>query len=159
MMIVPKHYEDLHILHENTLPNRAYYIPVSRRLDGLEECREKSDRVQLLSGDWSFRWYPSVREVHTPFYQPDDPLEGFSTISVPSCWQMEGYGRHQYTNIRYPFPADPPFVPQDNPCGAYVRCFPYRREEEAPRAFLSFEGVDSCFFLWVNGQYAGYSQV
>ena len=159
MMIIPKHYEDLHILHENTLPNRAYYIPASRRLDGLEECREKSDRLQLLSGDWSFRWYPSVREVHTPFYQPDDPLEGFSTIPVPSCWQMHGYDRHQYTNIRYPFPADPPYVPQDNPCGAYVRCFPYRREEEAPRAFLSFEGVDSCFFLWVNGQYAGYSQV
>ena len=81
--------------------------------------------------------------MRTPFYQPDDPLEGFSTIPVPSCWQMHSYDQHQYTNIRYPFPADPPYVPQVNPCGAYVRCFPYRREENLPRAFLNFEGVDS----------------
>lgn len=158
-MIVPKYYEDLHTLHDKTMPNRAYYIPASRRMDGLAEHRERSDRFQLLSGTWSFRWYPSVRELQTPFYQPDDPLEGFEAIPVPSCWQMHGYDRHQYTNIRYPFPADPPYVPQDNPCGAYVRCFHYRRDESAPRAFLNFEGVDSCFFLWVNGHYAGYSQV
>ena len=158
-MMIPGYYEDLHILHQNTMPNRAYYIPASRRLDGLAEHRERSDRFQLLNGDWSFRWYPSVQQLQTPFYQPDNPLEGFSPIPVPSCWQMEGYDQHQYTNIRYPFPADPPYVPQDNPCGAYVRCFPYQKDEDAPRACLNFEGVDSCFYLWVNGQYVGYSQV
>lgn len=158
-MIVPRYYEDLHTLHQNTLPNRAYYIPASRRMDGLEAGRERSDRMQPLNGPWSFRWYPSVRELREPFYEPDNPLEGFGTIPVPSCWQLHGYDRHQYTNIRYPFPADPPYVPQDNPCGAYVRHFQYQREEAAPRAFLNFEGVDSCFYLWVNGQYAGYSQV
>lgn len=158
-MIVPGYYENLHMLHHNTLPNRAYYIPASRRMDGLEQHRERSDRMQPLNGPWSFRWYPSVRELREPFYQPGNPLEGFGTIPVPSCWQFHGVDRHQYTNIRYPFPADPPYVPQDNPCGAYVRHFDYRREEAAPRAFLTFEGVDSCFYLWVNGQYAGYSQV
>ena len=159
MMIVPMYYEDLRILHHNTLPNRAYYIPASRRLDGPPEQRERSDRMQLLNGQWSFRWYPSVREVREPFYGPDHPLEGFGTIPVPGCWQIYGYDRHQYTNIRYPFPADPPYVPQDNPCGAYVRWFQYQKEEDAPRAFLNFEGVSSCFYLWVNGQYVGYSQV
>ena len=158
-MIVPRYYEDPHTLHDKTMPNRAYYIPASRRMDTLVEHREQSDRFQLLSGTWSFRWYPSLRELQTPFYQPDGPLEGFAPIPVPSCWQTQGYDRHQYTNTRYPFPADPPYVPQDNPCGAYVRRFQHRRDQAAPRAFLNFEGVDSCFFLWVNGQYAGYSQV
>lgn len=159
MMIVPRYYEDLHMLHHNTLPNRAYYIPAGRRMDGLEAQRERSDRMQLLNGQWSFRWYPSVRALGEPFYQPDNPLEGFGTIPVPSCWQLHGYDQHQYTNIRYPFPADPPYVPQDNPCGAYVHHFHYQREESAPQAYLNFEGVDSCFYLWVNGQYVGYSQV
>ena len=89
-MIIPGYYENLHILHEHTLPNRAYYIPASRRMDGLVERREQSDRIQFLNGTWSFRWYPSVRDLKTPFYQPDNPLEGFAPIPVPSCWQMHG---------------------------------------------------------------------
>ena len=74
-------------------------------------------------------------------------------------WQNYGYDSHQYTNVRYPIPLDPPYVPQENPCGAYVRKFYYEIPEEAPRAYLNFEGVDSCFYVWVNGKYVGYSQV
>ena len=80
-------------------------------------------------------------------------------IQVPSVWQMAGYDTHQYTNIRYPFPFDPPYVPQDIPCGAYVHNFEYSRDEKASKAFLNFEGVDSCFYVWINGSYVGYSQV
>ena len=72
---------------------------------------------------------------------------------------MAGYDTHQYTNIRYPFPFDPPYVPQDIPCGAYVHTFEYSRDEKAPKSFLNFEGVDSCFYVWINGSYIGYSQV
>ena len=72
---------------------------------------------------------------------------------------MAGYDTHQYTNIRYPFPFDPPYVPQDIPCGAYVHNFEYSRDEKATKAFLNFEGVDSCFYVWINGSYIGYSQV
>ena len=72
---------------------------------------------------------------------------------------MAGYDTHQYTNIRYPFPFDPPYVPQDIPCGAYVHNFEYSRDEKASKAFLNFEGVDSCFYVWINGSYIGYSQV
>ncbi|MFR1691518.1 MAG: glycoside hydrolase family 2 TIM barrel-domain containing protein, partial [Coprococcus phoceensis] len=78
---------------------------------------------------------------------------------VPSVWQMAGYDTHQYTNIRYPFPFDPPYVPQDIPCGAYAHTFVYHKDENAPKAFLNFEGVDSCFYVWINGSYVGYSQV
>ena len=72
---------------------------------------------------------------------------------------MHGFDDHQYTNIRYPFPFDPPYVPQHNPCGAYIHTFDYNRDPDAPLAHLNFEGVDSCFYVWLNGQYVGYSQV
>ena len=72
---------------------------------------------------------------------------------------MNGYDHHQYTNFRYPFPVDPPYVPWDNPCGAYVTRFPWAEDPLAPRTFLNFEGVDSCFYVWLNGSYVGYGQV
>lgn len=158
-MIVPRYYEDLHTLHENTMPNRSYYIPASKRMDNLVEHREASDRIQLLNGNWNFRYYESVTNLKEPFFEPGNPLEGFGSIPVPSCWQNHGYDHHQYTNIKYPFPADPPYVPQDNPCGAYVHYFQYQKDPAAPKAFLNFEGVDSCYYVWLNGSYVGYSQV
>ncbi|MBQ6207643.1 MAG: beta-galactosidase, partial [Oscillospiraceae bacterium] len=158
-MIVPRHYEDLRTLHENTMPYRAYYIPASRLMGDLSERREASDRIQSLNGNWRFRYWPDVADLEERFFEPDNPLEGFGTIPVPGCWQMYGYDRHQYTNIRYPFPADPPHAPRENPCGAYVHAFRYRKDPAAPKAFLNFEGVDSCFYVWLNGNYVGYSQV
>jgi beta-galactosidase len=86
-------------------------------------------------------------------------MAGFTTTPVPSVWQNHGFDRHQYTNVDYPFPLDPPYVPQDNPCGVYVHDFIYARNSEAPRAYLNFEGVDSCFYVWLNGRFVGYSQV
>ena len=86
-------------------------------------------------------------------------MSGFDDIPVPSVWQMHGYDYHQYTNVRYPFAFDPPYVPKDNPCGAYVTDFDYDQNEDAPLAHLNFEGVDSCFYVWLNGRYVGYSQV
>ncbi|MDO5548456.1 MAG: glycoside hydrolase family 2 TIM barrel-domain containing protein [Eubacteriales bacterium] len=158
-MIVPRHYEDLHMLHENTMPNRSYFIPASRQMDDLVEQRTNSDRMQLLNGDWKFRYYSSIYDLHDEFFGMDYDAKDYDTIPVPSCWQNHGYDYHQYTNIRYPFPTDPPYVPQENPCGAYIHSFSYRKEEEAPRAYLNFEGVASCFYLWLNGEYVGYSQV
>ena len=158
-MIVPRYYENLSILHENTMPARAYYIPASKRMDNLVEHREESDRVQLLNGTWKFQYFNSIYDIQDSFFEKAYDTEHFDVIQVPSVWQMAGYDVHQYTNIRYPFPFDPPYVPQDIPCGAYVHTFDYSRDEKASRAFLNFEGVDSCFYVWINGSYAGYSQV
>ena len=158
-MIVPRYYENLSVLHENTMPARAYYIPASKRMDNLVEHREESDRVQLLNGTWKFQYFNSIYDIQDSFFEKDYDTEHFDVIQVPSVWQMAGYDVHQYTNIRYPFPFDPPYVPQDIPCGAYVHTFDYRRDEKASRAFLNFEGVDSCFYVWINGSYVGYSQV
>ncbi len=157
-MDLPKYYEDPHTLHVSTEPNRAYYVPADRPLTDPVLSRCDSGRMQLLSGtSWQFHLYDSPEDVE-PFQTGALP-EGFRPIPVPSCWQTQGYDRHQYTNVRYPFPVDPPHVPAMNPSGAYRTTFRYERMPSAPEAYLVFEGVDSCFYLWINGSFAGYSQV
>ena len=158
-MIVPAYYEDLHTHHLGTTPNRAYFIPASARMDDLVEHREHSDRFQLLNGDWKFKYFKSVHDLTDAFYATEYHASNWNTIPVPSVWQNHGYDQHQYTNIRYPFPADPPFVPYEDPCGAYLYDFVYERNADAPKAYLNFEGVDSCFYLWLNGTFLGYNQV
>ena len=158
-MIVPRYYEDLSVLHENTMPTRAYYIPASKRMDNLVEHRESSDRIQFLNGIWKFKYFESIYDVKEEFYKPGFDVSEYVDMKVPGVWQNEGYDCHQYTNIKYPFPFDPPYLPQDIPCGAYVYEFNYSEDEKAKKAFLNFEGVDSSFYLWINGSYVGYSQV
>ena len=172
-MFVPKYHESLEHLHVGCEPNRAYYVPASRPMDTSVSRRVESDRFQLLSGDWDFRYYASLHELDAEVtrahalhdsaffdrgFMPDASA-GYGTLPVPSVWQNHGFDRHQYTNIHYPFPVDPPFVPEDNPCGVYLTTFDYEPDEAAPRAFLDFEGVDSCCYVWVNGTLVGYSQV
>lgn len=158
-MIIPHHYENLHILHENTMPDRNYYIPAGKAYSTSLDARDHSDRVQFLNGTWKFRYYDSIYNLQDEFYSEGYDVSGFDDIPVPSVWQMHGYDYHQYTNVRYPFAFDPPYVPKDNPCGAYVTDFDYDQNEDAPLAHLNFEGVDSCFYVWLNGRYVGYSQV
>ena len=95
-MIVPRYYEDLSVLHENTMPARAYYIPASKRMDNLVEHREESDRMQLLNGTWKFQYFNSIYDVQEPFFEKDYDTENFDEIQVPSVWQMAGYDTHQY---------------------------------------------------------------
>ncbi len=158
-MLVPKYYEDLTTLHLNTMPNRAYYIPASASMNTAGEKRNCSDRFVLLNGNWKFRYYESIYDLKEKFFEEGFPAADFGEVPVPGVWQNYGYDRHQYSNIRYPFPLDPPYVPQDNPCGAYIHRFDYERRQDAPEAYLNFEGVDSCFYVWLNGVFIGYSQV
>ncbi|HIT85507.1 MAG TPA: beta-galactosidase [Candidatus Ornithomonoglobus intestinigallinarum] len=151
-MKLEKFYENPETLHVGCEENRAYFIPFSDTETALSRVRERSDRFRLLNGDWKFKYYKSVYDC------PDDwSTIAFDTIPVPSNWQMHGYDRHQYTNTRYPFPYDPPYVPSENPCGAYEYEFYFSHNGD--EQYLNFEGVDSCFYVWVNGEFAGYSQV
>ena len=158
-MIIPAYYENLQIHHQGTTPNRSYFIPASARIDDLIEHRELSDRFQLLNGNWKFRYCESIHEFNELFYEEHYEAKDWDTIPVPSVWQNHGYDKHQYTNIHYPFPADPPYVPYENPCGAYLHTFTYQLNEEVPSVYLNFEGVDSCFYVWLNGKLLGYSEV
>ena len=160
-MIIPRHYENMAVLHENTEPYRCYYIPDSGRNDQLINLRESSQRLQMLSGcEWNFAFYPSVYDLKEDFFLPEyEAGDWWNKEPVPFSWQMRGYDRNQYTNIRYPFPFDPPYVPQNNPCGAYRHHFQWHKDHKAGCTFLNFEGVDSCFYVWLNGRYVGYSQI
>lgn len=158
-MMVPKHHEDLSVLHENTLPARSYYIPGSGPLPDVVNARRDSDRVRLLNGTWAFSCHASVRDLPDDFCSPERDLGAMDAVQVPGTWQAAGYDAHQYTNVRYPIPLDPPFVPQDNPCGVYTLDLEHEPRSGTPRSYLVFEGVDSCFYVWLNGRYVGYSQV
>ena len=148
------YHEDAHKLHVNTLPPRAYYVPYSVKRNAAEGDREKSDRFMSLNGVWSFGYFDSFEDIPAEF------SEALATdeIIVPSVWQTQGYDRHQYTNVRFPIPYDPPYVPVENPCGLYVRHFDYQPRYGGRRT-LCFEGVDSCFYLWINGTFVGFSQI
>ena len=154
-MQLPGYHESFKHLHVHTLPNHAYFIPFSDPDAALGGDRAASGRFLPLSGEWAFRWFESPADI------PEDILTqplGGAAMPVPSVWQCRGYDRHQYTNVRYPIPFDPPYVPFDNPCGLYSRTFDWQAAA-GERAVLCFEGVDSCFYLWLNGTFAGYSQV
>lgn len=150
-MKVEKFYENLQTLHVGTMENRCYYVPQSAKGES---------RGRTLSGnDWKFAYFPCVEAVPDKFCEADYNPSGFLSMEVPSCWQMKGFDQKQYTNVRYPFPYDPPYIPDENPCGAYLKDFKLNAKEAGMRQFLYFEGVDSCFYVWVNGEFVGYSQV
>ena len=150
-----KMHENPDVLHVGTCQNRSYFLPKA------PEDGEESTRVCLLNGTWSFRYFDSFLDVFPEGSEGEICFdeEDMDEIEVPSCWQNAGYDRHQYTNVRYPFPYDPPYVPDENPCGLYLRRFYMNAEDLTQKNYLNFEGVDSCFYLWINEQFAGYSQV
>ena len=153
-MKLPGYHQDLHTLHVNTLPNRAYYVPYSQGDVARRDIRTESDRFTSLNGRWRFRYFDSVLDLPDDYLSEAQPMQ---SIPVPSVWQMHGYDRNQYTNVRYPIPFDPPYVPAKNPCGLYMRHF--RVEDMPGTRTLVFEGVDSCFYVWINGSFVGYSQI
>lgn len=130
-------YENPEVTSENRCVPRSYYIPGG-----------KSEYL-LLNGDWRFAFYH--RDIDVP-----DTIRDWDTIPVPSCWQLHGYENPNYSNINYPYPCDPPYVPDDNPCGIYERDFVLERVWG--RTYFVLEGVSSCAYLYVNGGYVGFTQ-
>ncbi|RAI98338.1 beta-galactosidase [Paenibacillus pabuli] len=158
MLNITKHWEDLNVLHVNREEARAYYIPYHDEVTAKTRKRGRSPYFQTLNGQWKFQYHASVAQVHQAFYQEGHDVNHWDNLTVPSCWQVNGYDQLHYINYNYPISCDPPFVPDDNPAGLYVRDFEMPLEWEAKERYVVFEGVNSCFYLWVNGQYVGYSQ-
>ncbi len=147
-----KYHEDPQQLHVNMLEKHCYLIPFRIGQDPFCE-REQSERLELLNGEWDFRYYDSIIDMEDDFLS----VSYNRKIPVPSNWQLHGYDKPQYTNVCYPIPYDPPFVPDDIPAGVYHRSYSYKRD--GLERILVFEGVDSCLYLYVNDTFAGYSQV
>ena len=136
----------------------AYFIPYHSARSARDGLRGASAFYRLLNGNWKFAYYDSWTKVPEGFADRDADVSGWNTIRVPMSWQMAGYDVPQYTNVHYPFPVDPPYVPAENPAGVYVRDFTRPTGWADKSLYLHFEGVSACFYLWVNGQPAGYSQ-
>ena len=151
-------WENLKVLHRNRMPDRAYFIPYPDKESAMAGQPGASKYFRLLNGIWKFCYSQTPSESPEDFYREDYDVSDWDDIQVPLSWQMAGYGRPHYTNVVYPFPVDPPRTPTENPTGCYRRDFYIPEDWEEHRIILRFEGVDSAFHIWVNGQEAGYSQ-
>lgn len=147
-----KKYENLNLIHENTLAPRAHYIPYESLDKALEGNPQNSKEYMLLNGEWDFKYFK--RDIDCP-----KEIANWDKISVPSCWQTKGYEAPYYTNVNYPYPVDPPFVPDDNPLGVYRKNIFIEKEQTENENYIIFEGVAPCFELFVNGEYVGFSSV
>lgn len=146
------------ILHINREDARSYYIPFDSERNCRNGIKSLSPFYRLLSGNWSFMYFERSIDCFEGISDADYPLDECDTIPVPSNWQMYGYDIPQYTNVNYPYPVDPPYVPADNPMGVYMRDFTLPLGWENRDTYVFFEGVNSCFYLYVNGKQVGYSQ-
>ena len=154
---VKKDWQDPSIVAINRLPVRAYYIPFHDEESAYDGSRGLSARYKNLNGRWSFRWFD--RPEHAPADPSTVCLDGWDKQDVPSCWQMSGkYDIPIYTNVNYPIPLDPPYVPDMNPTGVYVRDFVLPETFDGLKTHIRFEGVDSGFYVYVNGNKVGYSK-
>ena len=151
-------HENLKTLHVGTKPTRSYYIPFPTAASALAGGRDNSSRFCSLAGEWKFEFFESIDSLNDELlYNPEASFN--HTIPVPSVWNMHGWENPQYTNIRYPFPTDPPYIPSKNPLGVYSRNFKIEGEWDGLKKYLVFEGVDSCFYVYINGEFVGFSQV
>ena len=142
----------------NKQPDRAFTVPFENKENALIGDMNLSPFYKLLNGVWKFSCYSCPGEVPEDFFMEDYVCDEWDDIVVPSNWQMKGYGNPHYTNINYPFPVNPPFVPSENPTGCYIREFEITDDWSDRRILLKFDGVDSFYYVWVNGQLAGMSK-
>ncbi|NLY52646.1 MAG: DUF4981 domain-containing protein [Firmicutes bacterium] len=151
-------WENPQVLHRNRLPAHALLLPYPDEASALTGERGNSPWFRLLNGQWQFCYVASPSLVPSGFQNPDYDASDWDSSTVPSNWQMAGYGRPHYTNVIYPFPVDPPKVPSENPTGCYRRIFHVPIDWQNRPVILRFEGVDSAFYVWVNGEFIGFSK-
>ncbi|MBQ8577649.1 MAG: DUF4981 domain-containing protein [Clostridia bacterium] len=160
MAKLPHYHEDPHTLHIGTETPRAYFIPYDSACKAKSGNRGASAFVKSLCGEWNFKYYKNETEVESFTV---GGVEFSDRMTVPMNWQVKldaGYDVPNYTNVNYPYPQDPPYVPDENPCALYQRTFQIEAKVLAEKEiYLNFEGVDTCFYLYINGSFVGYSQV
>ena len=162
-------WENLSVLEINRESARADFVPFANEEQALSGDRAKSPYYLLLNGDWKFNWvsHPDNRPVD--FFHTNFNDKAWKTIPVPSNWEMRGYGTPIYVSAGYPFKIDPPRVmgepkadytafKERNPVGSYRHSFSLPQNWNGRKVFIHFEGVQSAFYVWINGQKVGYSQ-
>ena len=150
-------WNDHHVNGINRLPARATSYSYESEQDALALNRDAS-RMMLLNGMWKFHFAPEESLAPKDFHSAGYDCSAWDEIPVPSCWEMLGYGYPIYTNIKYPFPSNPPYIDRDNPVGSYVHKFQVPQDWKGGRVILHFGGVYSGHQVWVNGTLVGYSE-
>ncbi len=161
-MNISKYHENTEILHVNTLSDSAYFIPYQSIEAASENLRENSEYFYSLNGKWDFKYFNSFVELCDKDITDTDIYEGSVEVDVPKCFQLYDIGnfdKPHYSNLYYPFQVDPPFVPDENPCGLYTKKINVTNSMLERKCILTFEGVASCFYLFINDEFFGYSQV
>lgn len=158
MLLLNEYHEDISKLHVNMMKRRSYYIPFVDTNEALTvKDRNKQNNFFSLNGKWKFNYFNSLQLIKE--VNDINEINFPTTMEVPSVWQVNGYDYNQYTNVKYPIPYNPPFVPKDNPCAVYKKEFDFKISPEKYDYNINFEGVDSCFYFWINGTFVGYSQI
>lgn len=151
------------IFQVNRLPARSSFIPYRSAEAALTGDAAKSENFLSLNGPWKFSFAPNPASRPEKFYETGFDAAGWPEITVPSNWQLQGYDYPQYTNVTYPWVGKedltPPFAPTEyNPVGSYLRTFTLPPDWQGQPVFISFQGVESAFYVWVNGDLVGYSE-
>jgi beta-galactosidase/beta-glucuronidase len=146
------------VLGRSVQPPHATLVPYADEQSALAGEPSHSPFWRLLSGQWRFCYVARPEAVPAGFEADSFADDNWASIPVPSNWQLHGYGRPNYTNAAYPYPVDPPHVPDDNPVGLYRTTFDLPEAWSGRRVFLNFDGVCSAFYVWVNGQLVGFGK-
>jgi evolved beta-galactosidase subunit alpha len=149
-------WENVQFVGENRLAPRAYFFSYADHVLAATMQRELSRRFLGLSGQWQFHYFDHPLQVPEAFYH--SPMSEWGQITVPNMWQMEGHGQLRYTDEGFPFPIDVPFVPTNNPTGAYQRSFTLSPAWDGEQVIIKFDGVETYFEVYVNGHYVGFSK-
>lgn len=153
-----KRWEDIRTDEINRMEARAHYLSYPSWEAAEKGKPIKTHFFQCLNGTWKFVYLEAPEYWPDGFYQDDIDTTEWASITVPSNWQLHGYGKMHYSDLWYNFPIIPPYVPTDNPTGIYRREFEFNRNLDGEQLIIRFHGVDSAFELYVNGEFVGYSK-
>lgn len=158
-------------LHLNKEAPTAFFASFSDLQSALKVLPENSKWRRSLNGQWKFHWAKDPQSRPADFYKPDYDVKDWKEIKVPSSWQTQGYGTPIYSNQPYPFERSWPYVMKEpsnknytsykerNPVGSYRRTFEVPADWDGREVYMQFDGVDSFFYLWINGQYVGFPKI
>lgn len=159
MLKLERFHEDSNTLHVGVEKDRSYYIPAIDEKKAIVALEGESTSKKSLNGEWNVTYFNYYEDAISNIVENNNQVAiDKKVVEVPSCLQYHGFDNHMYTNVHYPFPYDPPYVPDKNPCALYEKKY-YTQMDKESNLYLNFEGVDSCFYLWINDTFAGYSQV
>ncbi len=157
-VINPNDWQNPAITGENRIEQFSHFIPYANEKAALSGIYAKSPNYLLLNGVWNFKFYKNAYDVPQSIAADSEHCSEWDKINVPSCWQTNGYDQAQYINACYPIPANPPFVPTHNPAGIYTREVNIPTHFDDKDVFITFEGVASFFYIWVDEKYIGMSK-